>query len=228
MKKYWKAIVAAGSMLVFINVIYFIVPFKHTIKFLLGDGFTCAGLGMLIYAIYLSSVWKDATSRFWGWPILRAGVRFYCGIFILNFFLILLDQISLVPLWLLFFANIFVFGVESLLLFGINGERNFVKNQRENREQKKENMKHLYQEVGELEIQCEDPDLLDAIKHLKKEIQYSDPNSSAGSLVIEREIQEELNKLGENLHTDTAIGIKSIERISRLLKFRNQKVIEEK
>ena len=45
---------------------------------------------------------------------------------------------------------------------------------------------------------------------------------------MEEKMREELNELEKYLNTDTGKGLQSIERISRMLKFRNQQVIQGK
>ena len=228
MKKYWKEIAAAGIVLALINMFYFLIPFQQTISLFLGDGFTCAGFGLLIYAIYLSSVREDARSRFLGWPVLRTGGWFYVSILLVNFFLVILGQFLFVPLWLQLFANLALLGVECLLLLALDSGRDFVETQKQKRDQRMAEMQQLCEKIRVLEMQCEDPLLLEAIGRLKKEFRYSDPNSSAGSIEIEEKMREELNELEKYLNTDTGKGLQSIERISRMLKFRNQQVIQGK
>lgn len=225
MKRNGRVIIFSVLIIIIINAFCMLLSLKKNQILLAGDVFMCVGFGMLIVAYYLSKAKKDARSRFWGWPILTTGVKFFAYVSIFNTIIIIVNQFIDIPFFVVLFCNIVLFCVEGIALISVDSAREFVTGQDERRKQRMQTMKMLQAKLNTLYAQYNSGEIGKKLKKLQDKFRYSDPNSSAASVETEIKIQEALDKLENELKEDQEMAVSVIDEIEKLLKVRNQQAL---
>lgn len=202
-----------------------LLPLKRDRILFAGDAFMCVGSGMLIVAFYLSKAKEDAKSRFFGWPVLTTGVKFFAYAIILNTIIIVANQFIHIAFLFMLLCNIVLFCVEGIALISVDSAREFVTGQDERRKQRMQTMKMLQAKLNTLCAQCDSGEIGKKLKKLQDQFRYSDPNSSAASVETEIKIQEALDRLEKELDEDQEMAAGIIDEIEKLLRIRNQQAL---
>ena len=224
-KRNGKVIIFSALIIIIINAFCMLLPLKRDQILFAGDAFMCVGFGTLIVAAYLSKAKEDAKSRFFGWPILTTGIKFFAYASILNTIIIVANQFIHISFLIMLFCNIVLFCVEGIALISVDSAREFVTGQDERRKQRMQTMKMLQAKLNILCAQHDSGEIGKKLKKLQDQFRYSDPNSSAASVETEIKIQEALDKLENELNEDQEMAASVIDEIEKLLKVRNQQAL---
>lgn len=224
-KRNGKILILSVLILIIINAFCLLLPLKRDRILFAGDAFMCVGFGVLIVAAYLSKAKENAKSRFFGWPVLTTGVKFFVYAIILNTIIIVANQFIHIAFLFMLFCNIVLFCVEGIALISVDSAREFVTGQDERRKQRMQTMKMLQAKLNTLCAQYDSGEIGKKLKKLQDQFRYSDPNSSAASVETEIKIQEALDKLEKELNENQGMAAGVIDEIEKLLKVRNQQAL---
>lgn len=220
-----RFLIMTAVAIIMLNIVLFVSPVRKTLVFYVSDIFIIAAAILLLLSRHLA--FRDnrnenaPRSRFFGWPILRAGIIGCSIIVIVNIIFIFLQQFSEEYLWIIFAINVVLFGVTGFGMIEADDSRKFAEEHRVHRKRNTEIMKSLRLQSNQMADTCSSSSLQKGLKRMAEEFRYSDPNSSFDTVSIEEELQDELKILETLIETDEDKALKQIDKIEKLLKKRN-------
>ncbi|MCD7919557.1 MAG: hypothetical protein LUG45_05690 [Clostridiales bacterium] len=224
MKPSQRSVLIWAIVLVVCNLVAFVIPFQKTGVFWLSDGFLVISLLFLFAAerIAMKNA-ETATSKFYGWPILRVGSGYASAVLgcavVFVALSVLLPQL---PLWIPLVVYILLTGGAAIGLISAETTRSYVEEQDQKVATSTDFMRWFYGQVVALSSQAEDTALTGDLQRLAEEIRYSDSVSSAATKEMEDKIYGEVSSLGSVLSGgDTVAAGRLCQQISRDLKSRN-------
>ena len=176
--------IIAGTIVVFYNILAFLIPFEHTGTFWLSYAFTWLAFVVSFGSIgYSFSNGADAKNWFYGFPVAKAGATYLVVQFVLGFVGMIFADYILTWIWLIILVIPLVIAVISIT--AADSTRDEIKRMDEKLATDVHNIRALQSKSSFLPTLCSDSALTAELEDLAEKFRYSDPVSSKYTMKLE-------------------------------------------
>jgi hypothetical protein len=215
--------ISLAIIFVVFSVIAFAVPYftKNTV-FFLAYIFAVIAIAFQVYVYRISSLGNgSAKSRFYGFPIVRVGIIYLVVQGVISIIEIALA--AYIPSWITIIINLFPIAFAVIGCMTTEAMRDEIVRQDIVIKKEVGNMRGLQSLSASLASLSQDPELKKVLARLAEEFKYSDPVSSDNTIVMEKELNEQLIELQTAVIDNDNVSAKTLcNKISAALKERNR------
>jgi ABC-type multidrug transport system fused ATPase/permease subunit len=214
-----------GIVLVLVNILYFVIPFKRGSIFWLSDGFVFVAIGLQILTHYLAYRNADTMKKkVYAFPITETGY-FYISIqMILSLVFIILAGLLSIPLWIpiVIYSSILCYTLIKVII--ADNARDYAENVEQQTEADTEFIKETCTKLQILSAAVQDSRTKEAVRKLADDFRYSDPVSSPARKITEARIPSLIDTLEQAVKEQRQEEITAvIAQIKETLAERNAK-----
>lgn len=209
-------------LLILVNVVFFVLPVKHTAALWLADMFAMIAIGMQVIIHYIAySKAKNLTSKVFGFPVVRVGYLYLMAQLLVSLITVLLSR--WIPVWLIVLLGIVLLAVAAIGVIGADNARNVIEAMENSHQEQVVFMRTFTEKIRSQSALVQDVSVVTEFQKLLEELRYSDPVSSQELTAIENSM-EECEQLLENAIRDdnSQEVLKQIKQLRNLLVNRNQ------
>ncbi len=214
-------------LLVAFSVLVFVIPFEdadlfdRSASFWLSYGFAVVAFAAQWYATYVCIKNDSAKSRFYGFPLIRIANIYILVQLALSLVFMLLGE--LVPIEVPVVLYILLMCAAAIGLIQTNAMRETIEKMDVQLKMDVATMRSLQSESRAIVDQCDNAELLPALKTLADELRYSDPMSNPALVGIEGELKDLVAELHRSvLSGDTVAAQHLCKKASITLNERNR------
>ena len=211
-----------GILFVAMNVIIFVLPFKHDGSFWTGYAFFVTAFvlafGVVLYIVYASRKIDDIFLRF---PISTYTYGFLVLELILNLIIMAIPSFS-IRIAVLF--NVIIIAIFMIIIIANMMTVNHTETVEINVKEKKEYIKTLIMDIKECENETTNPLILKSLRSLEETVKYSDPMSNDSLIPLEQQVVAQVNQIHVLLKDGQEDAVYDcIKKAADLMASRNQK-----
>ena len=218
-----RVYVSLAIIFIIFSFISFAVPYftKNTV-FFLAYIFAVIAIAFQVYVYRISSLGNgSAKSRFYGFPIVRVGIIYLVAQAVIS--LIEIALAAHIPSWVVLIINLFPIAFAVIGCMTTEAMRDEIVRQDVVIKKEVGNMRGLQSLSASLASQSQDQELRKELARLSEEFKYSDPVSSDNTIVMEKELNEQLIELQSAVIDNDIVSARTLcTKISVALKERNR------
>ena len=199
-KKQIRPLIVFAVVFIVYQILAFMLPFVHTGVFWVGYVFGMIAI-IVSALIFVLAFGKDDTakSRFYGFPIERVGLIYFCIQIAFSFLTMALAWIVILPIWPFALVSILLLAAAVLGTVATDITRDEIERQDVQLKKDVSAMRELRSLGNSLVAQCQDADAKTELKSLADMLDYSDPVSNDATVALEAELKTALEEIQQAL-----------------------------
>ena len=199
-KKQIRPLIVFAVVFIVYQILAFMLPFVHTGVFWVGYVFGMIAI-IVSALIFVLAFGKDDTakSRFYGFPIARVGLIYFCIQIAFSFLTMALAWIVILPIWPFALVSILLLAAAVLGTVATDITRDEIERQDVQLKKDVSAMRELRSLGNSLVAQCQDADAKTELKSLADMLDYSDPVSNDATVALEAELKTALEEIQQAL-----------------------------